>query len=428
MQSNSGAPLSLEQRRGDLAALRTTVLNDHSQAFDYNKFGAEPRPSSQFSDAPGKTMAQMDPRRSRDFSRPASVASAASVEIHVSDVSHQWRGVVTPRSNADSGAAHLHTPQGRDRSRPLSMSSQATGITDMRSVSHAPPPPSVPTGSPAAPRAVPDGFAIQLDKLPQEGRKFVLKSEEVRQGAALAPPSPSHSWGPAEEALQRNDSAMGGGSLSARATPNGRPKKSPSSALALDLNPPPPGATHLDSPQRTLSSARATPNGRPKKLPSSGRGNPPAPDTPRVGPPLSNAGWGSINKQPDLYDSRASSRASGDDDTMSDTSMSSIGSSVSGMGRGRGRGRASSSSSTPLPPAPPAGVAPPHAGVPGAAAPATPRETPPSLTEMMPLPPAPGNAPLPPGGRGSSSGNRPLPPSGPPAPIGGPVRPRSKPK
>ena len=323
--SNTEASLSLEQRRADLSALRNSVLNPqhHTQAFDYTNSGAAPmRPNSQFSDAPGKTMAQMDPRRSRDLSRSGSVASAASVQIDVSGVSHLWRSPGTPRI---SGASPSHTPDARDRSYEhsiqMSMASEASGMTHVRSASRAPPPPSAPPtargagASPAAPRAVPDGFAIQLDKLPQEGRKFVLK-ENVRQGAALAPPSPIHSLGPAEEAMQTSDSALKGGRQSVR---NGRPSKT--STLALGNPPNAPVETQLDSAER--SSSRATPNGRPKKLPSSGLGNPPAPGTPRGGPPLSSAGWGSLLKS-QYDDSRASSRASSDDDAMSIASVSSV--------------------------------------------------------------------------------------------------------
>ena len=74
----------------------------------------------------------------------------------------------------------------------MSVSSQGSAASAASHHSHAaysqapsaaPPPPSAP-GNPQAPRAVPDGFAIQLDKLPQEGRKFVLK-ESLRQDAAL---------------------------------------------------------------------------------------------------------------------------------------------------------------------------------------------------------------------------------------------------
>jgi len=317
--SNTGASLSLEQRRADLSALRNSVLNHHTQAFDNTNSGAAPmRPNSQFSDAPGKTMAQMDPRRSRDLSRSASVASAASVQIDVSDVSHLRRSPGTPRIY---GASPSHTPDARDRSSRMSMASEASGMTHVRSASCAPPPLSAPPtargagASPAAPRAVPDGFAIQLDKLPQEGRKFVLK-ENVRQGAALAPPSPNHFMGPAEEAMQRSDSALKGGRQSAR---NGRPSKT--STLSLGNPPSAPVETQSDSAER--SSSRATPNGRPKKLPSSGLGNPPAPGTPRGGPPLSSAGWGSLIKS-QYDDSRASSRASSDDDAMSIASVSSV--------------------------------------------------------------------------------------------------------
>lgn len=232
--------------------------------------------------------------------------------------------------------------------------------------SAAPPPPSAP-GNPQAPRAVPDGFAIQLDKLPQEGRKFVLK-ESLRQDAALDAsgarfaPSPAASLGPAERDLRRNDSAMSSASSpprSSRATPNGRPKKSPGAGRGYA--PPPPGMP---------------------------------PGTPRTGPPMSSAGWGMLMHRtpgPDAadYGSRAGS-VSGDDDAMSVASVSSVGSSASNMGRGRGRGRGSSASSTPLPPPP--GVQPPPP--PGAQAPAMVAP----LSALAPLPAAPPQAmvPLPP--------------------------------
>lgn len=153
---------------------------------------------------------------------------------------------------------------------------------------------------PAAPRAVPDGFAIQLDKLPQEGRKYVLK-ESLRQPPALDAGGGGISapWGPAENELRRNDSAM--------------------------------SAMSASSPSSPTRSSRATPNGRPKKSPGAGRGNvppPPAPGAPRAGPPMSNVGWGTlINRSPgpDVpeYGSRASS-VSGDEDAMSVASASSV--------------------------------------------------------------------------------------------------------
>jgi hypothetical protein len=322
---NSAAPLPLEQRRGDLAALRSSVLESNGAAFDYASFGAPPRPNSHFSDAPGKSLAQTDPRRSRDFSRPpshaSSVASAAAVELDVSAVSHLWRSPVTPRVGGAASAAevspgHGHTPHvllGRERSySQMSVSSQGSAASAASHHSHhshaaysqapsaAPPPPSAP-GNPQAPRAVPDGFAIQLDKLPQEGRKFVLK-ESLRQDAALDAsgarfaPSPAASLGPAERDLRRNDSAMSSASSpprSSRATPNGRPKKSPGAGRGYA--PPPPGMP---------------------------------PGTPRTGPPMSSAGWGMLMHRtpgPDAadYGSRAGS-VSGDDDAMSVASVSSV--------------------------------------------------------------------------------------------------------
>jgi hypothetical protein len=259
----SSGPRTIEQRRADLAAMRGAVLDTNGGGFDYSKFGAEPpppRPDSHFSDAPGKSMAQMDPRRrsSADSSRAPSVASAASIDLDVSSVSNLWRSPVTPRADSGAAAAHGHAKEGRDRTDShVSISSRGSVMSMASAASAADFPPS--GGSPAAPRSVPDGFAIQLDKLPQEGRKLVLKDSlqpPVRQDAALTAPA---AWGPAEEALRRADSAMGGNAHEGRATPNGRPKKSP----------------------------------------SSGRGNPPPPGTPRVGgPPLSNAGWGSLMKPP----------------------------------------------------------------------------------------------------------------------------------
>lgn len=378
---STAPPLTMEQRRGDLAALRGTVLDNNSAEFNLKNFGDDQkRLHSQFSDAPGKAMSAKDPRRSsRDMSRPVSVASAGSVDIDVSGVSRLSRSPVTPRNSSGAGEAvaavqdqsphynnHQHQqttppPQGRGTSMrhfsARSQNSMASGV------SHASANGGGGGGPPAPPRAVPDGFAINLNMLPQEGRTIVLK-EDIRQGANLAlsmPPSPSgsQSWGPAEDVLRRNDSAMGG------------------------------------SPSRASTSSRATPNGMPKKSP--GSGNQPPPAMPHVGSGV------------------ATPRFAGgaDDDAMSVSC---------GMGRGRGRGRGASTSSTPLPPT---GLLPPPGVPPGMLSP--------PASSLHPLPPAPVK-PLPraldkgpppvPGGGGNSGGNRPPPPAGPPASV----RPRSKPK
>jgi hypothetical protein len=340
---NSAAPMPLELRRGDL---RSAVLESNGRSLDTASFGGAPaRPNSHFSDVPGKSLAQMDPRRSRDFSRAASNASAAAsnasvrdvtsasaVELEVSAVSHLWRSPVTPRGEAVSAGgaspAHAHTPQGRERSySQMSVSSQgseASAASYGSLASHASQAPSDAKGAgvlPAAPRAVPDGFAIQLDKLPQEGRKYVLK-ESLRQQAALDAGGGgggggggiAASWGPAEKELRRNDSAM--------------------------------SAMSASSPSSPTRSSRATPNGRPKKSPGAGRGNvppPPAPGAPRAGPPMSNVGWGTlINRSPrpdgPEYGSRASS-VSGDDDAMSVASASSVRARESARERDRERER-----------------------------------------------------------------------------------------
>ena len=325
---NSAAPIPLEQRRGDL---RSAVLETNGRGLDTASFGGAPaRPNSNFSDAPGKLLAQMDPRRSRDFSRAASDASAAasyasvrdvtsSAAVELSAVSRLWRSPVTPRGGAVSAEgvspAHAHTPQGRERSySQMSVSSQGSEASassygslasqSSQAPSAAPLPHSAPGVGvfPAVPRAVPDGFAIQLDKLPQEGRKYVLK-ESLRQPPALDAGGGgggiAASWGPAEKELRRNDSAM--------------------------------SAISPSSPSSPTRSSRATPNGRPKKSPGAGRGNvppPPAPEAHRAGPPMSTAGWGTLitrSPGPDgpEYGSRASS-VSGDDDAMSVASASSV--------------------------------------------------------------------------------------------------------
>ena len=270
------SPLTIEQRRADLYAMRGDILDTNRGGFDYSAFGAAkrstPKPlgaNSRFSDAPGKSIAQMDPRRSLDSSRAPSVASAGSVDLDVSGVSHLWRSPATPRSQAGGTTSHAqalsHAPHGRERSySQMSDSSRASEGGMSASSASSSLFAGTSQGQPAAPRAVPDGFAIQLDKLPQEGRQLVLKEslrEQVRQRASLAQAASPSSWGPAEEALRRNDSAMGGGS---------------------------PGTV-----AGKAYEGRATPNGRPKKSPGGGRGNKPPPD---AGPPLSSAGWGSLIK------------------------------------------------------------------------------------------------------------------------------------
>jgi hypothetical protein len=90
-------------------------------------------------------------------------------------------------------------------------------------------------------------------------------------------------------------------------------------------------AMSASSPSSPTRSSRATPNGRPKKSPGAGRGNvppPPAPGAIRAGPPMSNVGWGTlINRSPGPdgpeYGSRQGS-VSGDDDAMSVASASSV--------------------------------------------------------------------------------------------------------
>ena len=95
----------------------------------------------------------------------ASAASAGAVDLDVSGVRDEWRSAVTPRPGT---FAQQHHHQ-QDTS------------------AYLPPPP--PTGGgvsrsggegvPSPPQAVPDGFAIQLDMLPDPKRGYVLK-EEVR--------------------------------------------------------------------------------------------------------------------------------------------------------------------------------------------------------------------------------------------------------
>jgi hypothetical protein len=65
-------------------------------------------------------------------------------------------------------------------------------------------------------------------------------------------------------------------------------------------------AMSASSPSSPTRSSRATPNGRPKKSPGAGRGNvppPPAPGAIRAGPPMSNVGWApaGFRRGPETY-------------------------------------------------------------------------------------------------------------------------------
>jgi hypothetical protein len=167
-----GAQSTSDQRHADLGAL--LGANSHNT-------GANSNNSVQPSHVPPPPAAQFvrnSRSRSRDSlapSRANSAASAGAVDL-VLDVSgvgdgvrvrDDWRSPVTPR--------------------PGSFAQQQQ---QQHTSAYLPPPPSTGggvsrsggQGMPSPPQAVPDGFAIQLDMLPDPKRGYVLK-EEVRAGS-----------------------------------------------------------------------------------------------------------------------------------------------------------------------------------------------------------------------------------------------------
>ena len=108
--------------------------------------------------------------RSRDSlagTRANSAASAGAVDLDVSGVRDEWRSAITPRPGS-----FAQQQQQQDTSAYLPPPPPAGGGLSR----------SGGEGVPSPPQAVPDGFAIQLDMLPDPKRGYVLK-EEVRAGS-----------------------------------------------------------------------------------------------------------------------------------------------------------------------------------------------------------------------------------------------------